>query len=86
MTTFDKVYDDVLQERKLQDTKWGVQNHTPLEWLSILTEEVGELAKEVNEDHFAASIINAHALRSELIQCAAVCVAFAECLDRKAKL
>lgn len=29
--------------------KWGVQHHSPLRWLSILTEELGEVAKEVCE-------------------------------------
>lgn len=37
----------VRDERARQEEKWGKQRHTPLEWLMILAEEVGELAAEV---------------------------------------
>lgn len=30
-----------------QMKKWGTQFHTPSMWMTILTEEVGELAKEM---------------------------------------
>jgi len=36
-------------ERKRQEEKWGEQRYTPVEWLMILAEEVGELAAEVDE-------------------------------------
>ena len=70
--------DEIRLERKKQDEKWGEQNHSPLYWISILVEEVGEAAKEVLE--------NKHSnYRQELVQCAAVCVAAIESLDRNDK-
>ena len=33
------VLNEVSAERQRQDAKWGEQNHDPLLWLSILTEE-----------------------------------------------
>lgn len=65
---------DVLEERGRQDAKWGEQNHSDERWLAILAEEFGEVAKDVVERR--------PGLRTELIQTAAVCVAWIECLDR----
>lgn len=50
-----------------QAKKWGVQNHHPERWVSILTEEVGEVAKAANE-------ANLKSLKTELQQVAAVCI------------
>lgn len=80
-------FDSVMQERRRQDTKWGEQNHPALAWMSILMEEVGELAEAVNETHFdngpdarrRGGIDN---IRKEAVQVAAVAVALIECLDR----
>lgn len=66
---------DVLNERNKQDAKWGVQNHTPMKWLAILTEEVGEVAKAIIEGNHGD-------YRKELVQVAAVAVASIESLDR----
>ena len=66
----------VEQERNAQDAKWGEQNHPNLLWLGILGEEFGEVSKALIEgdpiDH----------VREELVQVAAVCVAWLECLER----
>jgi len=75
-------------ERIQQDVKWGDQNHNDLKWLSILMEEVGEAAKAVTEDNPASERIYSHeALREnleiELIQTAAVCIAWIECIRRR---
>lgn len=40
------------RENLRQLTKWGVQNHDPAEWGSILGEEIGELFKEINRVQF----------------------------------
>lgn len=40
---------EVLAERLRQDARWGEQSHPPLAWLSILLEEVGEVARAVNK-------------------------------------
>lgn len=72
----------VEEERDRQDNKWGEQNHT-YQWTSILGEEYGEVCEAMNRVLFGSNKEKAVAdLRMELIQCAAVCVAWIECLDR----
>jgi hypothetical protein len=83
---------EVEDERTRQNQKWGVQNHSPIEWIPILSEEVGEASKEALEYHFkqmrnsdAPENWDAEKLlkyRTELIQVAAVAVSMVECLDR----
>lgn len=77
--TFD-VIGDVADERHNQDLKWGMQNHDPFKWAAILGEEVGEVSRAILEAHFGGDPMAR--VRAELIQVAAVAVAFAECLDR----
>ena len=74
----------VAQEREFQITKWGQQNHAPIEWLAILMEEVGEASKEGLEAHFSQFYAHGNytRMRKELIQVAAVAVAMVESLDR----
>ena len=49
MITTEQALEQVRTERKYQDRKWGYpQNNTPFEWISILLEEVGELAEAMN--------------------------------------
>lgn len=43
-----------------QLSKWGLQVHSPAEWLAIVTEEFGEAAKEIVELHFAPDPESAH--------------------------
>lgn len=47
----DAVLIDVRMERERQNRKWGAQHHTPMEWLAILGEEVGEANKAALEAH-----------------------------------
>lgn len=62
-----RVYTEITLERTRQFTKWGDQNRTKYEWLAILTEEVGEVAKAILEcDH--------ENYQEELIQVAATVV------------
>lgn len=82
-----QVTDEVQHERRQQVKKWGQQDHTPLEWLAILVEEVGEAQKEALEHHWEGKHYPSDPerlgrLRSELIQVAAVAVAAIESLDR----
>lgn len=58
-TPRDKILNEVLQERIRQDTKWGIQNHSIIEWQPILMEEVGEAAKEAVDFYFENPFINA---------------------------
>ena len=69
------ILDEISQERKNQDQKWGEQNHHPVGWLAILMEEVGEASKAALTRDFVL-------YRSEMIQVAAVAVAAVESLDR----
>lgn len=73
----DRVLHDVLGERKRQDDKWGDQlYHTNERWNVIGVEEVGEVAKAIfDEDK------DVH-LYEEIIQVAAVYVAWAESIQR----
>lgn len=76
MKTFTHFFTEVLEERKRQDIKWGEQNHTDLEWLAIVLEEVGECAK---------AILEKSNLREELVQVVAVIVAWDECRERNGR-
>lgn len=67
-------------ERERQDRLWGEQNHPPALWLAILTEEVGEVAKEIAEA--SARPFEPRWYRTELVHVAAVAVAAIESLDR----
>ncbi len=71
----------VLVERVNQDLKWGEQNHDPFTYLTVLTEEVGELAQAALHTKFGGD--KADGLRAEAVQVAAVALAFVECIDRK---
>ena len=62
-------------ERRRQDAKWGVQDHEPLYWLAVLTEEFGEVGKALAEWRHTE-------YRNELIHLAAVAIQAAESYDR----
>jgi hypothetical protein len=85
----DKVFNEIVEEQRRQNEKWGEQNHSPLEWIAILTEEVGEVAKEAHEFHFGVrgtiEMIEEkiQMYRKEMVQVAAVAVQAIECLDRQ---
>lgn len=53
------ILNEVKEERIRQNEKWGVQNHSPIEWVGILTEETGEVSKEAVDYHFANGIVSA---------------------------
>lgn len=65
----------VLKECKRQDDKWG-SNRTlhPLQWMAILTEEVGEVAKNINDGHQDPTQMDLINYKEELVQCAAVAI------------
>jgi len=83
-----KVMTDIIEERRRQDSKWGVQDNDPVVWLSILGEEFGELAQAINETLFdngplerlKGGIAN---IRREAIQVAAVAMSLVENIDRR---
>lgn len=76
----------VVMERAKQDAKWGEQNHPDLEWFAILMEEVGEAAQCISEVHINPTDKSDEyydLLEYELIQIAAVAVAWVECIRRR---
>ena len=78
-----QILNDIIAERQRQDTKFGLQNHSPEKWLTILTEKVGEFATEVLD----APVYGTDTLmRAKMVQVAAVAVAVIEYLDRRAVL
>lgn len=83
------VLDEIQQERQRQDAKWGEQNHDPVTWLAILTEEVGEVAeqslKAASEATNGLDVLASHhrsLYRQEMMQVAAVAIAALESFDR----
>ncbi len=74
------IFDEVIQERKRQDEKWGEQNHDPITYGSILIEEVGEFAEASLHLKFGGP--EWRNVRTEAIHVAAVAIAIIECLDR----
>ncbi len=68
------IWSRILLERARQDEKWGKareRNQTKRQWLTILMEEVGEVAEAILEGDDANYPV-------ELVQVAAVCVAALE--------
>lgn len=89
LNKFNQIASELYEERQKQDAKFGVQNHEPIIYMSILTEEVGEAAKEANEIHFHGldnyhpDLVESKArYRKELVQTAAVTIAMIESFDR----
>ena len=83
MSLYDSAYwarQDIETERIAQDAKWGIQNHDPITWCAILTEEVGEFARAALDAHFGGEA--ALGLISEAVQVAAVAQAIVECAFR----
>lgn len=81
----DKQPDSVTAARKHAIDKHGLQHHDPHRWMSILTEEVGEAAKEINDlneyvDRNGTSHVGTSAfvrrLKDELAQVASMAIHF----------
>jgi len=90
VTKDEAILQEVYEERRRQDTKFDSnRDQSILEWSAILHEEELEAAREVVDGHFAANPVEAamhrSALRKELIQTAAVCVATVGGIDGGAK-
>ena len=78
MSDITEVLADIADERARQDEKWGDQSgHPYLLWNAILGEEVGEVSRVLLED------LDAKRLRAELVQVAAVAVAWVETIDKR---
>jgi NTP pyrophosphatase (non-canonical NTP hydrolase) len=83
MITKAEAIQRVIKERNRQNEKWGhPQNNTPFEWLSILTEEVGEFAEALNNALLGGDGNLEHAIH-EAVQVAAVAVSIVEHLGKE---
>ena len=89
----ERILNEVGLERAKQFAKWGEQNHSLVEWMAILTEEVGETSKEAVDFYFKhpapetddfedVQLQRLYRYRKELIQTAAVAIQMIECVDR----
>lgn len=90
----EHILNSIKKERVRQDEKFGIQNNKPIEWIAILTEEVGEASKEALEHHFKydlpkdidpsakLQIQRLNSYKKELIECAAVCLNAIQSLER----
>lgn len=67
----------ILDERDRQDKKWGKQDHSLPEWMTILMEEVGELADAISAGIRPLTKPKKE-WRKEAIQVAAVALAMIE--------
>lgn len=73
-----QIFEKIAAERQRQDSKWGEQNHEAGMWSLILGEETGEASKAFLQGN------EAHAV-TELIEAAAVIVAWIECEVRRSR-
>ncbi len=69
----ERLMHKVAAERRRQDKKWGrfFPGRRDDRWLTILTEEVGEAGKAILKG-------DEENLKEEILQCAAVCLAWLE--------
>ena len=75
-THFECVFaNEVRTELHQSFTKHGYQTHHPVDWLPVLIEEVGEVARAICEG-------DSDGYRAELIQVAAMCAALLYSFDQ----
>jgi len=78
----EKIFEDIKNERLRQDAKFGENREQhPAVWLTILTEEVGEVAQEICDSGFVEASLKSN-YRDELVQVAAVAVAAIQNFDK----
>lgn len=71
MTDQDEIIKLILDERGKQNRRWGSPDHNDLFWNAILNEEIGEIARAILTE-------DSTQLATELVQAAAVIVAWLE--------
>ncbi len=76
LVSWKELQNEVFDENIAQQLKWGRQTHTIAEWALILSEEYGELMKEMCESHFQR--VHRPNLRTEAIQLATLALKVAE--------
>jgi hypothetical protein len=77
LETYDtKLRKLILDENVSQLGKFGIQDHESIEWMNILTEEHGELAKAINDFWFSDG--SAYRVKQEAIQVATLALKIVE--------
>jgi len=76
LKNFPEIMLMVNDENIRQLKKWGVQDHSPCEWVTITSEELGETSKAILEYHFGKG--TAEQVVKEAIQTATLCLKIAE--------
>lgn len=76
---FKNLFEEVLLERVRQDYKFGKRTQHSMIWHTILSEETGEVAREICDSGFAWK--PAENYRKELIEAAAVAIAAVQDYD-----
>jgi len=70
----------VRDESDFQIAKWGIQTHSAFEWLTYITEELGELANAISEYEYRDG--NKRAVALEAIQVATLALKIAEMYEK----
>jgi len=73
------IIEKVQEENAKQLKKWGIQMHSPFEWIAFAAEELGETAKAISEYEYRDGP-KAHVV-DEAIQCATLLLKIAEMYD-----
>lgn len=71
-----RLFKAVMEENRRQMEKWGIQDHSPFEWMLYLSKEHGELAKAIAENYYRAGSLEA--VVKEAIQVATLALKIAE--------
>lgn len=74
---YAEIQDEVNRAKTLHENK----DYTPVDWLAVLIEEIGEIGREVNDMKESGEPLNPN-YRTELIQVAAVAVRAVQDYDR----
>ncbi len=78
MTKTDKIFEDVLEERKIQDDEWGGPNHDDIhsshDWVAFITKHLGKAVMWP---------FNGAGFRRQMVRVAALAVAAIAWHDRK---
>ena len=77
-----KRFEPIYAEQKKQLEKWGIQNHHPHIYNSILVEEVGEVSQAILKTEGEGKTKNWHDVIQELIHVQAVAQSMIESIRR----
>lgn len=80
----EDIFKKVSDERQRQDDMYGIRDQHPSVWLTIMTEELGEVAKEICDADFDPEKLDSN-YETELIQMISVGVAMLQNYYNKQK-